>query len=74
MVASDDAGVDRLNVALVPDAVAALDRLQEATGLKKVDLANRALQLYALIETRRRAGATLLLRDADGVDREVWIL
>ncbi len=63
----------RVNVALVAEAVSALARLQDRTGLKKVDLVNRALQVYEFIDAELKAGKQVLLRDEDGRDQLVKI-
>ena len=47
---------DRVNVALIAEAVEALAKLQERTGLKKVDLVNRALLIYEFVDSELRAG------------------
>ncbi|MEU3621929.1 hypothetical protein BS329_02745 [Amycolatopsis coloradensis] len=65
--------VDRVNVALIAEAVDALGKLQERTGLKKVDLVNRALLVYEFVDAELRAGKQVLLRDPDGQDQLVKI-
>ncbi|MBN6036653.1 hypothetical protein JYK18_17310 [Amycolatopsis sp. 195334CR] len=65
--------MDRVNVALVAEAVEALGKLQERTGLKKVDLVNRALLVYEFVDAELRAGKQVLLRDSDGRDQLVKI-
>ena len=70
---SEDSPVGRVNVALVAEAVDALARLQDRTGLKKVDLVNRALQVYEFIDAELKAGKQVLLRDEDGHDQLVKI-
>ncbi|MEV0313531.1 hypothetical protein [Nonomuraea fuscirosea] len=65
---------DRVNVALVAEAAQALQKLQRETGLKKVDVVNRALTLYAFIDEELRAGGRLVIRDAEGNDQLVKIL
>ncbi|WP_433273228.1 hypothetical protein ACQPZF_18490 [Actinosynnema sp. CS-041913] len=65
--------VDRVNVALIAEAVEALGKLQERTGLKKVDLVNRALLIYEFIDAELRAGNKVLLRDPEGRDQLVKI-
>jgi len=54
---------ERITVALIPKAVADLQRLQEATSLSKTDLVNRAISLYALIEAQQGAGREVLIKD-----------
>lgn len=58
--------VDRVNIALTADAVRAVDKVRERTGMKKTDLVNRALLLYEFIEAETRAGRDLVLRDHEG--------
>ncbi len=65
--------VDRVNVALIAEAVDAMGKLQERTGLKKVDLVNRALLIYEFIDAELRAGNQVLLRDPEGRDQLVKI-
>ena len=73
-VASDKpAVVDRVNVALIAEAVEALGKLQDRTGLKKVDLVNRALLIYEFIDSELRAGNQVVLRDPEGRDQLVKI-
>ena len=66
--------VDRVNVALVADAAEALDKLQSRTGVKKVDIVNRALRLYEFIDAEIRAGNKILIRDEEGKDYVVKLL
>ena len=65
--------VDRVNVALIAEAAEALDRLQRRTGLKKVDVVNRALTIYEFIDAELRGGGQILIRDTDGNDQLVKI-
>ncbi|WP_410644641.1 hypothetical protein [Amycolatopsis sp. lyj-346] len=65
--------VDRVNVALIAEAVDALAKLQERTGLKKVDLVNRALLVYEFVDAELKAGKQVLVRDRDGRDQLVKI-
>ncbi len=65
--------VDRVNVALIAEAVDALAKLQDRTGLKKVDLVNRALLVYEFVDAELKAGKQVLLRDAEGRDQLVKI-
>jgi hypothetical protein len=68
------AAVDRINVALVAEAAEALDKLQSRTGLKKVDIVNRALKLYEFIDDEVRAGNKILIRDEEGKDSLVKLI
>jgi hypothetical protein len=65
--------VERVNVALIADSAAALGKLQARTGLKKVDIVNRAVQLYEFLEAEMREGKELVVRDPDGIDRLVKV-
>ena len=58
--------VARVNVALVQDASDALEALRSRTGMKKVDIVNRALQLYEFVDEQQRMGSALLFRDSGG--------
>lgn len=59
-------------VALIAETVTALSQLQGNTGLGRTDLINRALQLYAYVDNKQRAGAQVIIRDpADETD---WVL
>lgn len=64
MVADNSAGAERLNLALHRDTADALAQLQQKTGLKKVDIVNRAIQLYGFIDHETRSGRDLIIRDA----------
>ena len=54
---------ERITVALVPKAAAALDRVTERTGLSKTDIVNRAVSLYEYLDARLGRGDELLVRD-----------
>ncbi|MEV6724908.1 hypothetical protein AB0M94_28700 [Streptomyces xanthochromogenes] len=64
----------RYSVTLVPPAVQAVDELVEATGLNKADVINRAVQIYAFLEERRREGKIVLLRGPDEKEERVHIV
>ena len=61
---------ERITVALIPKAVAHLQRLQESTGLSKTDLVNRAISLYQFIDEQLGAGQDLLLQDKETGDTQ----
>ncbi|MBX6750438.1 MAG: hypothetical protein IRY85_12350 [Micromonosporaceae bacterium] len=65
---------ERLTVGLVGDAVRSMDRLRQRTGLKKVDIINRALVIYDLIDEQVRSGGELRIVDANGQSQRVWII
>jgi hypothetical protein len=60
---------DRVNVALIAEAAQAIAKLQDRTGLKKVDIVNRALSIYEYIDAELRAGNQLVIRNPDGPDQ-----
>jgi hypothetical protein len=64
----------RVNVSLIPDGASALAALVERTGLKKVDVVNRSLQLFAMVDAELRAGNALIFRAPDGTEERVRIL
>lgn len=64
----------RVNVALNRDAADALQKLRERTGLKQVDIVNRAIQFYEFIDDQQRRGNTLLFRDNGGSHERVKFL
>jgi hypothetical protein len=64
---------ERITVSLIPEAAEALEKLLERTGLKKVDLVNRALTIYQFIDAERRAGNELVLRRPDGQEQLIKI-
>jgi hypothetical protein len=66
--------VARVNVALTPDTAEALRALVERTGLKQVDVVNRGVQLYELVDAEQRKGAALYVRGADGVLERLRVL
>lgn len=65
--------VERINAVLSPGAQQAMANLQATTGLKKVDVANRALLIYEFIDSELRAGKQLIIRDDKGPDQLVKI-
>lgn len=58
---------------MIADSAAALGKLQARTGMKKVDIVNRAVQLYKFVEAQMREGNELVVRDENGIDRIVKI-
>ena len=57
--------IERLTVALIPQAAEDLQRLQDRTGLSKTDVANRAITLYEFIDSQLSAGRDVLIKDND---------
>jgi hypothetical protein len=68
---STEDAVDRIMVALIPNAAKDLRKLQDRTGLPKTDLVNRAITLYEFIDGQQRAGRELLVRDSDSGETQV---
>lgn len=60
--------VPRANVALTPEGVEALRKLQRRKGLSTTDIVNRALQLYAEFAPYVEAedGRAAFIQDPDG--------
>ncbi|WP_043730553.1 hypothetical protein [Kutzneria sp. 744] len=58
--------VARVNIALVKESAKALLKLQKDTGLKKVDIVNRAIQLYEFIATELKEDRQVVVRGDDG--------
>lgn len=74
---ADDDGPEvvlRVNVVLVRDAADALERLRDRTGMKKVDIVNRALQIYEFFDAEQRAGNSIAVYAEDGTGRRVRFL
>jgi hypothetical protein len=61
--------VERFTVSLVLDASTALKELLANTGMKKVDLINRAIQLYNFLDKAQRDGQVIYLRRDTELDR-----
>jgi hypothetical protein len=55
--------VERITVALIPQAGDDLQQLQDRIGLSKTDIVNRAITLYEFIDAQLRAGRDVLIRD-----------
>lgn len=66
--------MERLTVNLIDDAVEAVARIQSRSGLKKVDVLNRAAVIYEFIDAEIRQGKEVILRAADGTEERVKIL
>ncbi|MFC5057023.1 hypothetical protein [Saccharothrix xinjiangensis] len=62
----EPAVVARVNIALVRESARALAKLQDDTGLKKVDIVNRAIQLYEFIAGELKDGRQVVVRGDDG--------
>jgi hypothetical protein len=65
--------VNRVNIALTEQAAQALAQLQEQTGLKKVDIVNRALRVYGFVYDEMRKGNELVVRNPQGSEQVVKI-
>lgn len=55
---------ERVNVVLGQDAVEAMERLQERTDMKKVDVINRGIVLLEFVEEELRQGREVLVHDS----------
>lgn len=67
------ATAERITVALIAEAAEAMSKVQSRTGLKKVDIVNRALAIYEFIDAELRAGNQVLLRSPEGREQLVKI-
>jgi hypothetical protein len=52
----------RVNFAMSDDSDKALTRVQQATGLNKTDLINRAIVVYAFLDREARTDGKLIVR------------
>lgn len=57
---------------LIPMAESALAQAAEITGHNETDVVNRALQAYLFLVEQRAAGADLLVRNGDDVQKFGW--
>ena len=57
------ASAERITVALIPKAVADLEKLLDRTGLSKTDITNRAITAYEFIEAQISEGKEVIIRD-----------
>jgi hypothetical protein len=55
--------LERITVALIPDAGQELQQLHTRTGISMTDIVNRAITLYGFIEAQVAAGRRLLIKD-----------
>jgi hypothetical protein len=65
--------VDRVNVVLTERAAQAIAKIQKRTGLKKVEIVNRALSIYEYIDAEMRTGNELVVRDPQGSEQRLMI-
>jgi hypothetical protein len=63
--------IDRITVALVPQAGEDLQLLQDRTSLSKTDIANRAITLYEFIDAQLRADRDVLIRDKTSGETQI---
>lgn len=63
--------VERITVALIPQAGDDLRRLQERTSLSKTDITNRAISLYEFIDAQVRAGQEVIIRDPETGEKQI---
>lgn len=54
---------ERVNVVLGQDAVEAMERLQERTDMKKVDVINRGIVLLEFVQEELRQGREVLVHN-----------
>lgn len=64
-VGANPAG-ERINVGVNAETSAALAELQHRSGLKKVDLVNRAIVAFEYFEAMQREGNQIYVRDENG--------
>ncbi|MBG0568545.1 hypothetical protein [Actinoplanes aureus] len=55
----------RITVGLIPKVYEELERLTAATRLSTTDVVNRAISIYHLIDSKRREGYELVLRQPE---------
>jgi hypothetical protein len=53
----------RITVALIPEVVGGLTRLQRRTSLSKTDITNRAISSYEFFDEHLHAGRELIIRN-----------
>lgn len=63
----------KITINLAPKAVKALEEVADATGDTKTESINRAVQIYAWLQTRINAGDQFLVLDKEGRTREIQI-
>lgn len=63
--------VSRVNAALLPGPANALAMLIERTGMKKVDVVNRALQIYDFLDEQLGQGKQLIVQQPNGKSHTV---
>lgn len=64
----------RKSITFVPPSVKALNELKGVTELNETEIVNRAVQVFAFIETQIRSGKRLALVDEDGCTEYVHIV
>lgn len=62
---------DRITVALIPKAAEDLHRLQDATGLSKTDIVNRAISLYEFVQSQVDDDSDFIVRDRKSGETQV---
>lgn len=63
----------RFTVALTYRGTAAMENLEQRTGLKRTDLVNRAVQLYDILDTDLADGGKLMILWPDGTMQRIVI-
>jgi hypothetical protein len=60
--------LERVTVNLVPRTSKALELATQLTGDSKTDTINRALQVYAYLESLKKEGGSIFVRGAEGTE------
>lgn len=69
-----DVCMERITVNLTDKAATALSNTATLAGLNKTDVVNRALQLYAWVETELARGSELRMVDSDGLVEKIRLM
>jgi hypothetical protein len=62
---------ERVNAKLTSDASEALRSLTERTGVRKTDLVNRAISMYAFMDAELSKGSVFSLTDSSGKEHRL---
>lgn len=69
-----DVQTRRINCALLPDPAQANGRLLARTGLKQIDIINRAITIYEFIDAVVRNGEQVVVRHADDTETRIVLI
>lgn len=58
---------------MLPDSANALRKLLDRTGLKQVDITNRAIPAFEFLDAAQRAGDRVVVHHADGTETRIVI-